>query len=95
MPATGEVHEIDLEEGRARRIGRLDDADLVLDHPSVGRLVVEIRIEHGRATITDLGSGGGSAVNGVLRPYRLALNDGDELHIGALLFRVGLDGAGE
>src|SRR5579859_1852387 len=70
-------------------IGRADDSDLVLDHPTVSLHHAVIRQEEGVTWIEDLGSSVGTRVNGI-RLRRTALEPGDQIGIGP--FRIVYDG---
>jgi DNA-binding CsgD family transcriptional regulator len=64
-------------------LGRRDDNTYCLDHPSVSRVHAEITRQAGAVIVTDLGSSGGTRVNG--EPItRSALNHGDRIVFGAL-----------
>jgi hypothetical protein len=65
-------------------LGRLPDCDVVLDDAGASRRHAQIRMQDGRATITDLGSTNGTALNGSAIQSR-ALADGDRITIGATL----------
>jgi pSer/pThr/pTyr-binding forkhead associated (FHA) protein len=58
------------------RIGRGNDNDLVLDSIYVSRTHAELRYDAGVFTIADLGSAGGTLVNGV-KIDQCILNEGD------------------
>lgn len=75
------------------RVGRLDDNDIVLKEPTVGRSHATLQATHsGRIVIRDLGSGNGVVVNGTRINRDVALSNGDELQLGSLKFRF-LDGS--
>jgi ABC-type multidrug transport system ATPase subunit/ABC-type multidrug transport system permease subunit len=70
-------------------IGRADDCDLVLDHPTVSRRHAVIRSIRGQATIEDAGSSSGVRLNGrAIRRQPIAV--GDQIGIGP--FRIVYDG---
>lgn len=71
-------------------IGRGADCELRLEDTGVSRRHAEIRVDVGGATLTDLGSTNGTAVNG--KPVRSReLTDGDRLTVGTttMVFRQG------
>jgi len=74
---------------RALSIGRADDNDLVLDHPTVSRRHAVITPQPTGATIEDCGSASGLRVNGEL-VQRATLTAGDEIAVGP--FRIVFDG---
>ncbi len=68
-------------------IGRETDNDIVLDDGSVSRHHVEIRWDHGRAQLKDLGSMNGTFVNQHATRGPVLLKPGDILKVGAWRFR--------
>jgi len=75
-------------------IGRAEDADLRLPHPSVSRHHAEISLNGGRVTVRDLGSHNGTFVNSARVVEPTALQVGDTLELANLSFRVvGPEGA--
>ena len=76
--------------GPSLRIGRLSSCQLRLAHPSVARLHAALELDGpGHATLMDLGSPGGSYVNG--EPVtRAALRSGDRVRFGAVELIVSL-----
>ncbi|HEY1959872.1 MAG TPA: FHA domain-containing protein [Polyangiaceae bacterium] len=91
IAADGATHEMTLVAGVSRYVGRHSSTDITLHHESVGRRALLVRLdESGVVRIDDTGSGGGSMLNGVERPRDAVVRDGDELHVGALAFRVRL-----
>jgi hypothetical protein len=65
-------------------IGRLPECDVVLDDAGASRRHAQVRLQEGRATITDLGSTNGTALNGSPIQSR-PLSDGDRITIGTTL----------
>ena len=63
------------------RIGRSEEAEIVLLDPSVSRAHAIVEIKRGAAIVRDLGSTNGTFVNG-RRVEREGLRDGDELRFG-------------
>jgi pSer/pThr/pTyr-binding forkhead associated (FHA) protein len=88
VPPGGDAFELYLKEGKSYIIGRVETADLRLQHRTVGRHVLSVGMAGETVTIRDLGSGGGSMLNGVVRPAGARLSTGDTLSIGELAFRV-------
>ena len=70
------------------RIGRRPDNDIVVSDLSVSKQHAELRrTPDGRYSIIDLGSHGGTFVNGI-RVSRQELNEGDLITIGRATFRL-------
>ncbi len=63
-------------------IGRDEDCDFVLDNLSVSRRHASITVEGDQATITDLGSSCGTAVNGTYIEQRQQLRPRDRIVVG-------------
>ncbi len=63
------------------RIGRGEEAEIVLFDPSVSRAHAVVEVSGGGAIVRDLGSTNGTFVNG-RRVDRSPLHDGDELRVG-------------
>lgn len=68
--------------GSEATIGRGPTMDLVLTDPAVSECHAVLRIDGDRLTVTDLGAGGGTRVNGVPRSGPVALSPGDRIGIG-------------
>ena len=66
-------------------LGRHRDNDIVLDDPSVSAHHVELHMNGGKYTVTDLGSLNGTYVNR-RSVARAELNDGDEIGVGKTRF---------
>ena len=80
---------IQLSPGIAKTIGRSDDADVVVDEPSLSRVHARVRMAStGAVTIEDLGSTNGTHVSGtrISAPMRLA--PGDEFALGSEVLRI-------
>ena len=69
------------------KIGKLASSHLPLDHPSVSRMHAVIETTPEGSTIIDLGSTGGTRVNGA-PVNKAALADGDEIEIGEVKVKV-------
>lgn len=68
-------------------VGRAPENDLVLLDPLVSRRHFEIRVEEGRMVVVDLGSSGGTAVDG--RPAgRAAIYRGSVIRAGGTTLRI-------
>jgi hypothetical protein len=71
-------------------IGRRRDSDIVVDDPSVSRLHAQLRQRYGRWVIFDLGSSGGTTVNG--EPVaECALQPGDVIGLAGVTLIYGED----
>jgi hypothetical protein len=71
-------------------IGRRSDNDVVIEDPRASRLHAQIRVRDGRFVIFDLGSTGGTKING--RPIRQhILQPGDVVAIGGVRIVYGED----
>jgi pSer/pThr/pTyr-binding forkhead associated (FHA) protein len=70
-------------------VGRHPECDVRLEYPSISRRHCCLATAYDRVTLRDLGSRNGVRVNG-LRVEETILRQGDELAIGAILFRVEL-----
>lgn len=68
-------------------IGRLGSNDLQLDDGTVSRVHARVDLEPPGFCIEDLGSRGGTLVNGERIQGRRALRDGDEIRIGRVSLR--------
>ncbi|MBZ0271557.1 FHA domain-containing protein, partial [bacterium] len=67
----------------------LGDVDIFVGHKSVDKKHARIRMEHGRYVIKDLGSHGGTFINGK-RVRKERLNHLDKLKVGDVFFQVRL-----
>jgi pSer/pThr/pTyr-binding forkhead associated (FHA) protein len=81
--------ELSLDEGD-NILGRVHEAALWVDHPSVSRRHAVIRIDDGRAWLEDCGSKHGTFVGGERIAAPRPLSDGDTICLGqaTLVFRV-------
>jgi ABC transport system ATP-binding/permease protein len=71
--------------GRAVRIGRAPDNDIVLDHPSVSANHARVIIQDGRPIVEDLGSTNGVAIGRAQnRVSRAAISASDVIYFGAV-----------
>ena len=70
-----------LEEQGEIRIGRAPDNDLVFEAPTISRHHALIRIDNGRARLTDLNSTSGTFLNGVQIRGTVDVADGDEISL--------------
>jgi predicted component of type VI protein secretion system len=68
-------------------IGR-EGCDITLGDPDVSRRHAEIQISNGDISINDLGSTNGTFVNGERIDQPRSLRDGDEVRIGAVVWRL-------
>jgi hypothetical protein len=68
--------------GAEATIGRGPTMDLVLTDPRVSACHAVLRVDGDRLTVTDLGAGGGTRVNGMTRSGPVALSPGDRIGIG-------------
>lgn len=68
-------------------IGRLSSSDLPLSDGTVSRLHARLFFWEGTFHIEDLGSRGGTKVNGARVENHTRLDPGDEIRIGAVLLR--------
>jgi len=75
--------EIELDQARFR-IGRGPGVDLSLDDPELGRAHAELRFAGAGFELVDLGSDGGTRINGALTTQD-TLKDGDRLQMGRQL----------
>jgi putative nucleotidyltransferase with HDIG domain len=79
---------IHLTPGAAKTIGRADDADVVVDEPSLSRLHARLRMAStGVVTIEDAGSTNGVFVNGLQRQIA-TVTAGDKVRLGAVEYRA-------
>jgi putative nucleotidyltransferase with HDIG domain len=74
--------------GASKTIGRSDDADVVIDEPSLSRLHARVRMAStGVVTIEDVGSTNGVYVNGTKRQVA-TVTAGDSVRLGAIEYRA-------
>jgi putative nucleotidyltransferase with HDIG domain len=74
--------------GASKTIGRSDDADVVIDEPSLSRLHARVRMAStGVVTIEDVGSMNGVYVNGTKRQVA-TVTAGDSVRLGAIEYRA-------
>jgi CheY-like chemotaxis protein len=76
-------------------IGRQADCAVRLADPLVSRRHCSLTLREGRVWIEDLGSRNGTRLNGQPLEEALPLDDGDQLEVAHLLFRVGLGSESE
>jgi len=69
-------------------VGRADDAGFQLAQPNISRRHAEIDVTGQQVTIKDLGSHNGTLVNGIKAESPLPLQQGDQLEMANLVFRV-------
>ncbi len=72
-------------------IGRQADCAVRLNDPLVSRRHCALTLREGRVWVEDLGSRNGTRLNGQPLEEALPLDDGDQLEVAHLFFRVGLD----
>jgi predicted component of type VI protein secretion system len=82
-PSQGTEHSVEA----GMTIGR-EGCDITLGDPDVSRRHAEIQISNGTLSIMDLGSTNGTFVNGERIDQPRALQDGDEVRIGAVVWRL-------
>lgn len=68
-------------------VGRSTQADWRVDEPSVSRRHAQVRHRDGRDEIEDLGSTGGTRVNGVIAEGAVALRPGDVVQLAGVRLR--------
>jgi pSer/pThr/pTyr-binding forkhead associated (FHA) protein len=68
-------------------IGR-EGCDITIGDPDVSRRHAKVQVDNGSATIEDLGSTNGTYVNGERIDAPRSLRDGDEVQIGAIVWRL-------
>ena len=82
-PSEGAEHAV----AQGTTIGR-EGCDITLGDPDVSRRHAEIQISNGDILISDLGSTNGTFVNGERIDQPRSLRDGDEVRIGAVVWRL-------
>jgi predicted component of type VI protein secretion system len=82
-PSQGAEHSV----AQGTTIGR-EGCDITLGDPDVSRRHAEIQISNGDILINDLGSTNGTFVNGERIDRPRSLRDGDEVRIGAVVWRL-------
>ncbi len=82
-PSQGAEHAV----AQGTTIGR-EGCDITLGDPDVSRRHAEIQISNGDIAISDLGSTNGTFVNGERIDQPRTLRDGDEVRIGAVVWRL-------
>jgi hypothetical protein len=82
-PSQGAEHAVE----QGTTIGR-EGCDITLGDPDVSRRHAEIQISNGDIVINDLGSTNGTFVNGERIDQPRPLRDGDEVRIGAVVWRL-------
>jgi predicted component of type VI protein secretion system len=82
-PSQGAEHAVE----QGTTIGR-EGCDITLGDPDVSRRHAEIQISNGDIAISDLGSTNGTFVNGERIDQPRTLRDGDEVRIGAVVWRL-------
>ncbi len=86
------AHQFDSDTNRTIKIGRLPSAQLKLEDPKVSRIHAVIEFSGQDVSLTDMGSGQGTAVNGA-KVHRVKLSHGDQVLIGDTQLVIGFGGA--
>ncbi len=81
-------HQFDSDTNRTIKIGRLPSAQLKLEDPLVSRIHAVIEFSGQDVSLTDMGSGQGTAVNGA-KVHRVKLSHGDQVLIGDTQLVIG------
>ena len=76
------LHSINLETGREYVIGRIPQADIVVQHPSVSRMHAKIYVRDDGVYLEDLGSANGTFLNGERVQGVVKLSDGAVIQTG-------------
>jgi predicted component of type VI protein secretion system len=76
-------------------IGRLEDCDLQIDHPSVSRRHAKLFNSDVGMFVEDLGSANGTAMGGAFVTGRAQLKFGDVVHFGSIAMRIDPELPGE
>ncbi|MEK7704969.1 MAG: FHA domain-containing protein, partial [Myxococcota bacterium] len=84
--------QFDSEVHRTIKIGRLPSAQLKLDDPKVSRIHAVIEFSGAEVSLIDMGSTGGTAVNGT-KVHKVKLNHGDQVVLGDTQIVVGMGAA--
>jgi predicted component of type VI protein secretion system len=82
-PSEGAEHSV----AQGTTIGR-EGCDITIGDPDVSRRHAEIQVSNGDILISDLGSTNGTFVNGERIDQPRSLRDGDEVRIGAVVWRL-------
>lgn len=76
-------------------IGRDPDVEILVDHPTISRRHAKLVVDEGEVALTDLGSGNGTSIEGVLLSGTRHLYEGQTASLGDVKLRirqtVGLD----
>lgn len=81
-------HQFDSDTNRTIKIGRLPSAQLKLEDPLVSRIHAVIEFSGQDVSLTDMGSGQGTSVNGA-KVHRVKLSHGDQVLIGDTQLVIG------
>jgi len=81
--------------GRTVVLGRAADCDITLASPQLAPTHARLQIEDGRLLVEDLGCEQGTVVNGRRVHGRQVIEDGDELRLHDVIFRVHHMGTGD
>ena len=76
-------------------VGRLEDCDLQIDHPSVSRRHAKLINSDVGMFVEDLGSANGTAMGGAFVTGRAQLKFGDVVHFGVVAMRIDPETPGE
>src|SRR5271165_6493757 len=82
----------DSDANRTIKIGRLPSAQLKLDDPKVSRIHAVIEFSGAEASLIDMGSTVGTAVNGA-KIHKVKLKHGDQILLGDTQLVISLGGA--
>lgn len=80
------AHELTLQHDAV--VGRSATADIVIDDDTVSRRHAQLIVRGDDVSVEDLGSGNGTAVNGVIIRTRTPLREGDEILLGKVTLTV-------
>ena len=73
-------------------VGRIDTCDLRIQLSAVSRNHCEIHAERGTVKLRDLNSSNGTFHNGIRISRQVALNPGDRIQVGPVIFTLVIDG---